>query len=198
MGRSQSLYWPTQQKRGAMDGKEITRPGGKSLCKLSGRLFVSVSCPKVSVTSVQCPDVHGHTASHIWVIFQVEPFASLSEAVQKSVPRLLINRDLVGPFVLSPRRKDVVQLGDVVHGVERLVDLLGWTQELLDLMQRERGKVQWLWPVRQSASSLVTALSAWLAFRSVVPLQTIAFASYSTALCWDMVLGPRGGEGLRS
>ncbi|XP_029391927.1 NAD-dependent protein deacetylase sirtuin-3, mitochondrial [Mus pahari] len=72
---------------------------------------------------------------------EVEPFASLSEAVQKSVPRLLINRDLVGPFALSPRRKDVAQLGDVVHGVERLVDLLGWTQELQDLMQRERGKL---------------------------------------------------------
>ncbi|XP_051001541.1 NAD-dependent protein deacetylase sirtuin-3, mitochondrial isoform X2 [Acomys russatus] len=72
---------------------------------------------------------------------EVEPFASLSEAVQKSVPRLLINRDLVGPFALSSRSKDVAQLGDVVHGVERLVDLLGWTQELQDLIQRETGKL---------------------------------------------------------
>lgn len=72
---------------------------------------------------------------------EVEPFASLSESVQKSVPRLLINRDLVGSFALSPRRKDVVQLGDVVQGVERLVDLLGWTQELQDLIQRENGKL---------------------------------------------------------
>ncbi|XP_063142585.1 NAD-dependent protein deacetylase sirtuin-3, mitochondrial isoform X3 [Rattus norvegicus] len=72
---------------------------------------------------------------------RVEPFASLSESVQKSVPRLLINRDLVGSFALSPRRKDVVQLGDVVQGVERLVDLLGWTQELQDLIQRENGKL---------------------------------------------------------
>ncbi|XP_021501842.1 NAD-dependent protein deacetylase sirtuin-3, mitochondrial isoform X2 [Meriones unguiculatus] len=72
---------------------------------------------------------------------EVEPFASLSEAVQKSVPRLLINRDLVGPFALSPRSKDVAQLGDVVHGVEKLVDLLGWTQELRDLIQQETGKL---------------------------------------------------------
>ncbi|XP_026637501.1 NAD-dependent protein deacetylase sirtuin-3, mitochondrial isoform X2 [Microtus ochrogaster] len=71
---------------------------------------------------------------------EVEPFASLSEAVQKSVPRLLINRDLVGPFAWSPRSKDVAQLGDVVESVERLVDLLGWTQELQDLIQRETGK----------------------------------------------------------
>ncbi|XP_041523220.1 NAD-dependent protein deacetylase sirtuin-3, mitochondrial isoform X1 [Microtus oregoni] len=72
---------------------------------------------------------------------EVEPFASLSEAVQKSVPRLLINRDLVGPFAWSPRSKDVAQLGDVVESVERLVDLLGWTQELQDLIQRETGKL---------------------------------------------------------
>ncbi|XP_052569439.1 NAD-dependent protein deacetylase sirtuin-3, mitochondrial isoform X2 [Peromyscus californicus insignis] len=72
---------------------------------------------------------------------EVEPFASLSEAVQKSVPRLLINRDLVGSFAWSPRSKDVAQLGDVVQGVERLVDLLGWTQELQDLIQQETGKL---------------------------------------------------------
>ncbi|XP_029412682.1 NAD-dependent protein deacetylase sirtuin-3, mitochondrial isoform X1 [Nannospalax galili] len=72
---------------------------------------------------------------------EVEPFASLSEMVQKSVPRLLINRDLVGPFAWHPRSRDVAQLGDVVHGVERLVDLLGWTQEMQDLIQRETGKL---------------------------------------------------------
>ncbi|XP_030893174.1 NAD-dependent protein deacetylase sirtuin-3, mitochondrial isoform X2 [Leptonychotes weddellii] len=73
----------------------------------------------------------------IWV----EPFASLSEAVQSSVPRLLINRDLVGPFAWRPRSRDVVQLGDVVHGVERLVELLGWTEELQDLIQQETEKL---------------------------------------------------------
>uniref|UniRef100_A0A452RF81 Sirtuin 3 n=1 Tax=Ursus americanus TaxID=9643 RepID=A0A452RF81_URSAM len=73
---------------------------------------------------------------------EVEPFASLSEAVQSSVPRLLINRDLVGPFAWRPRSRDVVQLGDVVHGVERLAELLGWTQELQDLIQQETEKVQ--------------------------------------------------------
>lgn len=84
----------------------------------------------------------GHCAPHFWAIFQVEPFASLSEAVRSSVPRLLINRDLVGPFAWRPRSRDVVQLGDMVHGVERLVELLGWTEELQDLMQQEDEKVQ--------------------------------------------------------
>lgn len=88
-----------------------------------------------------------HPAPHIWAIFQVEPFASLSDAVRSSVPRLLINRDLVGSLARNPRGRDVVQLGDVVHGVKRLVELLGWTDDIQDLIQRETGKV---WPAAQS------------------------------------------------
>lgn len=88
-----------------------------------------------------------HPAPHLWAIFQVEPFASLSDAVRSSVPRLLINRDLVGSLARNPRGRDVVQLGDVVHGVKRLVELVGWTDDLQDLIQRETGKV---WPAAQS------------------------------------------------
>ncbi|XP_061743565.1 NAD-dependent protein deacetylase sirtuin-3, mitochondrial isoform X2 [Nerophis ophidion] len=66
---------------------------------------------------------------------EVEPFASLAGAVRGSVPRLLINKDLVGPFALrNGRLGDVVLLGDVVSGVQSLVDALGWTQELDALM----------------------------------------------------------------
>ncbi|XP_068580514.1 NAD-dependent protein deacetylase sirtuin-3, mitochondrial [Cebidichthys violaceus] len=65
---------------------------------------------------------------------EVEPFASLAGSVRSSVPRLLINRDLVGPFAWRRRPHDVVQLGDVVAGVRALVDALGWTQELDALM----------------------------------------------------------------
>ncbi|KAM6943483.1 NAD-dependent protein deacetylase sirtuin-3, mitochondrial [Xenentodon cancila] len=65
---------------------------------------------------------------------EVEPFASLAGAVRGSVPRLLINRDLVGPFSWRRRPHDVVQLGDVVSGVQALVDALGWTHELDALM----------------------------------------------------------------
>ncbi|XP_045146349.1 NAD-dependent protein deacetylase sirtuin-3, mitochondrial isoform X3 [Echinops telfairi] len=72
--------------------------------------------------------------------FWVEPFASLSEYVRHSVPRVLINQAVVGTFAWQPRGRDVVQLGDVVHGVEKLVTLLGWTEEMQDLMRREREK----------------------------------------------------------
>uniref|UniRef100_A0A3B5RAJ7 NAD-dependent protein deacetylase n=1 Tax=Xiphophorus maculatus TaxID=8083 RepID=A0A3B5RAJ7_XIPMA len=65
---------------------------------------------------------------------EVEPFASLAGAVRSSVPRLLINRDLVGPFAWGRRPHDVTQLGDVVSGVKELVDALDWTRELDALM----------------------------------------------------------------
>lgn len=72
---------------------------------------------------------------------EVEPFASLAGAVRGSVPRLLINRDLVGPFASgSQRHNDVTELGDVVNGVKKLVELLGWKQELEDLMNVGRDK----------------------------------------------------------
>lgn len=71
----------------------------------------------------------------------MEPFASLAGAVRSSVPRVLINRDLVGPFAWQQRYNDVAQLGDVVSGVEKLVELLDWTEELQTLIQKEKEKV---------------------------------------------------------
>lgn len=72
----------------------------------------------------------------------MEPFASLSGAVRASVSRLLINRDLVGPFAWgSSRHRDVAELGDVVGGVKKLTDALGWTPELEALMADEGQKV---------------------------------------------------------
>uniref|UniRef100_A0A673K037 Sirtuin 3 n=1 Tax=Sinocyclocheilus rhinocerous TaxID=307959 RepID=A0A673K037_9TELE len=73
---------------------------------------------------------------------EVEPFASLAGAVRGSVSRLLINRDLVGPFAWgSQRHNDVAELGDVVSGAKKLVELLGWKQELEALMNVGGDKV---------------------------------------------------------
>ncbi|KAB5558865.1 hypothetical protein PHYPO_G00022170 [Pangasianodon hypophthalmus] len=72
---------------------------------------------------------------------EVEPFASLSGAVRSSVSRLLINRDLVGPFACgSSLHSDVVELGDVVSGVRKLANTLGWMPELETLMADEGQK----------------------------------------------------------
>ncbi|XP_054432810.1 NAD-dependent protein deacetylase sirtuin-3, mitochondrial isoform X2 [Pteronotus mesoamericanus] len=72
---------------------------------------------------------------------KVEPFASLCEAVRSSVPRVLMNREAVESCAWRPRSRDVVQLGDLVDSVERLVALLGWTEEMKDLVQREAAKL---------------------------------------------------------
>ncbi|KAJ7994545.1 hypothetical protein DPEC_G00250580 [Dallia pectoralis] len=73
---------------------------------------------------------------------EVEPFASLAGAVRSSVPRLLVNRDLVGPFGWGiPRHNDVAQLGDVVGGVQALVDALGWNHEIKALMAASAEKI---------------------------------------------------------
>ena len=71
----------------------------------------------------------------------MEPFASLAGAVRGSVPRVLINRDLVGPFAWQQRYNDVAQLGDVVSGVKKLVELLDWNEEMQTLIQKEKEKV---------------------------------------------------------
>ncbi|XP_062973101.1 NAD-dependent protein deacetylase sirtuin-3, mitochondrial [Elgaria multicarinata webbii] len=72
---------------------------------------------------------------------EVEPFASLAGAVRVSVPRVLINRDLVGPFAYQPQHNDVAELGDVVSGVEKVVELLGWKEELQELIKKEKEKL---------------------------------------------------------
>ncbi|KAG2462762.1 SIR3 deacetylase, partial [Polypterus senegalus] len=73
---------------------------------------------------------------------EVEPFASLAGSVRSSVTRVLINRDAVGPFASpSCRFNDVLELGDVIGGVEKCVDKLGWKAELDALMAAEIKKV---------------------------------------------------------
>ncbi|XP_042332399.1 NAD-dependent protein deacetylase sirtuin-3, mitochondrial isoform X2 [Sceloporus undulatus] len=72
---------------------------------------------------------------------EVEPFASLAGAVRSSVPRVLINRDLVGPFAYQPQHNDVAELGDVISGVEKVVEFLGWKEELQELIKKEKAKL---------------------------------------------------------
>jgi hypothetical protein len=62
--------------------------------------------------------------------------------VSRSTPRLLINREVVGPFA-SPwkgRRNDVVLKGDVITGIKRLVKLLEWSDVMNDIVDEENKK----------------------------------------------------------
>lgn len=58
----------------------------------------------------------------------VQPFASLPDFVSPQTPRLLINQERVGG--LGSRPDDVLVLGDCDEGVRKLVDALGWREEL--------------------------------------------------------------------
>ena len=65
---------------------------------------------------------------------EVYPFAGLVEEVSKSTPRLLINREIVGPFKKKVRRSnDAVIKGDIVDGVEKLVKALDWTESIREV-----------------------------------------------------------------
>ncbi|KAM3870312.1 NAD-dependent protein deacetylase sirtuin-3 [Diretmus argenteus] len=74
---------------------------------------------------------------------QIEPFASLVNTVRSTVPRLLLNRYAVGPFEKVPRRRrDHMELGDLVETVQRFAEMLGWSNEIEDLMRsQENGSI---------------------------------------------------------
>lgn len=72
----------------------------------------------------------------------MEPFAGIASAVDRSTPRLLLNREIVGPFCRRWERRsnDIVQRGDVVEGVKKLVDLLGWSDSMDAIMNSANEK----------------------------------------------------------
>lgn len=60
----------------------------------------------------------------------MEPFASLATLPSGCVPRLLLNRELVGPFKHRQcRPTDVAMVGDLVESVVTLVQGAGWGEE---------------------------------------------------------------------
>ena len=61
----------------------------------------------------------------------VQPFASLPQICSEGVPRVLINKEVVGGF--GSRADDVVLLGNCDDGVRRLASALGWLDELEEL-----------------------------------------------------------------
>lgn len=64
----------------------------------------------------------------------MEPFASLATLTKFNVPRVLINREVVGLFKHQSRRVgDLVVTGDLVEQVRQLAKLAGWQNELEDL-----------------------------------------------------------------
>ena len=79
----------------------------------------------------------------------MQPFAGIASEVKRKTPRVLINKDIVGPFARSWQRRpnDVILKGDVVSRLTDLIKLLGWEEmakTLLDTANKE-------WKERQNA-----------------------------------------------
>lgn len=75
-------------------------------------------------------------------MLQIEPFASLVNTVRSTVPRLLLNRQAVGPFQRVPlRRGDHMELGDLAASVRRFAEMLGWDSEIEELMSAHETQV---------------------------------------------------------
>ena len=64
---------------------------------------------------------------------EVYPFASIADNCPYDVPRVLINRDLVGSF--GCRDRDYFLGGDLVESVRTLVELLGWNDDMSKYIQ---------------------------------------------------------------
>lgn len=72
---------------------------------------------------------------------QVEPFASLATLSRYTVPRVLLNREVVGPFQPQQcRPTDVAMIGDLVESVKVLVEGAGWSGELEEITKRVEKK----------------------------------------------------------
>ncbi|CAM1296044.1 Sirt2 (predicted) [Pycnogonum litorale] len=60
---------------------------------------------------------------------EVQPFAGIVDFIKSDVPRLLINRDMVGAFS-NDCQSDIVIIGDLTEEVCKLVNYLGWMDDL--------------------------------------------------------------------
>eukprot|EP00095_Tigriopus_kingsejongensis_P011811 maker-scaffold71_size417697-snap-gene-3.15 protein:Tk11811 transcript:maker-scaffold71_size417697-snap-gene-3.15-mRNA-1 annotation:"nad-dependent deacetylase sirtuin- mitochondrial" len=79
---------------------------------------------------------------------EVYPFAGIADAVPHQVPRLLLNRNLVGSF--GSRAEDCLLLGDLIEQITSLCRELGWEEEWLDLKQSYDASIRQFHPVSEA------------------------------------------------
>ncbi|XP_066445636.1 NAD-dependent protein deacetylase sirtuin-3, mitochondrial-like [Eleutherodactylus coqui] len=70
---------------------------------------------------------------------KIEPFANIVNAVRPNVPRLLINRDLVGPFKNEPLKStDVAELGELCEVTRKFVSALNWQTDMDEVIKSQK------------------------------------------------------------
>ena len=88
---------------------------------------------------------------------QVHPFAGLIDMVPRTVPRILINREAVGPFQhVRPTRggsgRDHFWQGDADQASGILAELLGWKGELDAAVEKGTAALRKEWGASESTT----------------------------------------------
>lgn len=73
---------------------------------------------------------------------EVYPFAVLPAEISSRTTRVLMNREICADFEDCPRKSDLVMLADCDHTITKLVDLLGWHDDLEKLIQEGKKLIE--------------------------------------------------------
>uniref|UniRef100_K1R053 NAD-dependent deacetylase sirtuin-3, mitochondrial n=1 Tax=Magallana gigas TaxID=29159 RepID=K1R053_MAGGI len=71
---------------------------------------------------------------------EVQPFAGIIDSVKWGVPRVLFNMHAVGPFKYQRRAQDFISPGDLINSVQKFTDLVGWKEDMKELITKEEGR----------------------------------------------------------
>ncbi|XP_052800890.1 uncharacterized protein LOC128231753 isoform X2 [Mya arenaria] len=70
---------------------------------------------------------------------EVQPFAGIIDTVRQNIPRVLFNREAVGPFRFNRRAQDIVAAGDLVDGMVKFASQVGWSEDMKQLITQMEG-----------------------------------------------------------
>ncbi|XP_053385291.1 uncharacterized protein LOC128550372 isoform X2 [Mercenaria mercenaria] len=71
---------------------------------------------------------------------EVQPFAGIIDTVRFNVPRILFNREAVGPFKYQKRTQDVVVTGDLIDNMVKFATQVGWKEDMVQLITKQEGQ----------------------------------------------------------
>uniref|UniRef100_A0A8C5QW18 Deacetylase sirtuin-type domain-containing protein n=1 Tax=Leptobrachium leishanense TaxID=445787 RepID=A0A8C5QW18_9ANUR len=103
----------------------------------SGKILVCLSV-------IVKPDIDFPRADLLIVMgtsLKTQPFAKIINSVRPNVPRLLFNRDLVGPFKDKPLKStDVATLGELRYLIRKLVHVCHWEDDMDKVLKPHTSK----------------------------------------------------------
>ncbi|XP_005099479.1 NAD-dependent protein deacetylase sirtuin-2 [Aplysia californica] len=88
---------------------------------------------------------------------EVQPFAGIIDTVRWTVPRVLFNRNAVGPFKNGKRAKDFISEGDLIERLQSFAHSAGMKEEMVDLITQCEGTFRLAAPPPPEAPSAKVA-----------------------------------------